>query len=467
MSWATRFQRRESVRQSLWLVPLLGALAGALLAWGAEAAGSRFDMPSALTFTPSTASAVLSAIIGAMIGLVGFVVTVTVLLVQTATSQFSARYMRLVYRDRLLKAVLAVLVGTFAYSFVLLRRVGETEAPDFGLVMVGALLLLGVLLFLVFFSRLLQRLRPVAVAASVSKLGIAAFLDLVQPVATTTAAPELPVADTHAVRSTRTGTIQAVSLDGLVRWARDHSAALVFHHGVGDFVHSDAQLLDVCGPPPPPDAVRSLEGMIALGEERTIDQDPAFALRVMVDVANRALSAAINDPTTAVQVLDYVEDMLLVVGRTDSSGRGVFCDPDGTSRVVLPSRGWEDYLTLGVTEIREYGGSSVQVVRRLRALLLRLREEVLPEHLPAVEAELSRLEVTVAERFGEGVDLERALEPDRQGLGGPHRAAAQSEPMSARAPAFAAISSSETLTCLPTVNPDNTEEVGRHASDSG
>jgi uncharacterized membrane protein len=151
MTWATRFRWRESVRHSLWLVPLLGALAGAVLAWGADRAGGTLDMPSELTFTPSTASSVLSAL-GAMIGLVGFVVTVTVLLVQTSTSQFSARYMRLVYRDRLLKAVLAVLVGTFAYSFVLLRRVGETHAPDFGLVLVGGLVLLGVVLFLLFFS---------------------------------------------------------------------------------------------------------------------------------------------------------------------------------------------------------------------------------------------------------------------------------------------------------------------------
>jgi uncharacterized membrane protein len=177
MTWATRFRWRES----LWLVPLLGALAGALLAWGADRAGGRLDMPAGLTFTPSTASSVLSAILGAMIGLVGFVVTVTVLLAQTSTSQSSARYMRLVYRDRLLKAVLAVLVGTFAYSFVLLRCVGETEAPDFGLVLVGGLVLLGVVLFLLFFSRLLQRLRPVAVAASVSKLGIDAFVDLLHP----------------------------------------------------------------------------------------------------------------------------------------------------------------------------------------------------------------------------------------------------------------------------------------------
>ncbi len=91
MTWAESFRRRESVRHSLWLVPLLGALVGALLAWGAERVGTKLDMPSERTFTPSTASSVLSAILGAMIGLVGFVVTVTVLLVQTSTSQFSAR----------------------------------------------------------------------------------------------------------------------------------------------------------------------------------------------------------------------------------------------------------------------------------------------------------------------------------------------------------------------------------------
>src|SRR5689334_6861593 len=185
MTWATRFRLRESARHSLWLVPLFGALGGAMLGWAASEAENSINMPSELTFTPSTASSVLSAILGAMIGLVGFVVTVTVLLVQTSMSQFSARYMRLVYRDQLLKAVLAVLVGTFAFSFVLLRRGGDTEAPDFGLVLVGGLVLLGVVLFLLFFSRLLQRLRPVAVAASVSKLGIDAFDDLSHPTTTT------------------------------------------------------------------------------------------------------------------------------------------------------------------------------------------------------------------------------------------------------------------------------------------
>jgi uncharacterized membrane protein len=188
---------------------------------------------------------------------------------------------------------------------------------------------------------------------------------------------------------------------------------------VGDFVHEGVALLEIRGSSVPPEADRILEGMVALGKERTVEQDPSFAVRVMVDVANRALSAAVNDPTTAVQVLDYLEDMLLVVGRNGFSGRGVFHDPGGTPRVVLPSRGWEDYLALGVTEIRQYGGGSIQVVRRLRAMLLRLQEAVLPEHRAAVDEELARLEATVRERFGDGIDLDRALVPDRQGLGGP------------------------------------------------
>lgn len=146
-------------------------------------------------------------------------------------------------------------------------------------------------------------------------------------------------------------------------------------------------------------------------------------MRVLVDIANRALSAAVNDPTTATQVLDYVEDLLLVVGRSHFAGRGVFCDSEGVPRVVIPSRTWEDYLALGVTEVRHYGGGSVQVARRLRALLLRLRDEVLPRHRAAVDEELARLEATVRAAIGASADLDRALAADGQGLGGPTQAA--------------------------------------------
>jgi uncharacterized membrane protein len=139
----------------------------------------------------------------------------------------------------------------------------------------------------------------------------------------------------------------------------------------------------------------------------------------MVDVAARALSPAVNDPTTAVQVLDHLEDVLRLIGTTELVALSGEHDAPRKQGVVIAVRRWEDYLTLALTEIRQYGESSVQVMRRLRALLEELHGAVRPEHVPAVEAELRRLDATVEGYWGRSVDLERASTADRQGIGGP------------------------------------------------
>ena len=127
-----------------------------------------------------------------------------------------------------------------------------------------------------------------------------------------------------------------------------------------------------------------------------------------------------NDPTTAVQVLDHLEELLRVMGTTSLERRGELRDDAGRLRVVVPSQRWEDFLSLGVTEIREYGARSIQVMRRLRTLLEGLREEVLEDYRPAVDEEMRRLDATVEASFGGSVDLDRAVLADRQGIGGPH-----------------------------------------------
>ena len=108
-------------------------------------------------------------------------------------------------------------------------------------------------------------------------------------------------------------------------------------------------------------AAGELEGMIALGDERTFDQDPTFALRIMVDTANKALSPAVNDPTTAVQVLDHIGEVLSFVGQTDLGVREKGVEPGSTVAVTIVTRRWEDVVMLGFTEIREFGATSVQV----------------------------------------------------------------------------------------------------------
>ena len=114
----------------------------------------------------------------------------------------------------------------------------------------------------------------------------------------------------------------------------------------------------------------------------------------MVDIAIKALSPAVNDPTTAVQVINHLGDLLHRIGSTDF--RSEPPPRAGTGRVLVAVRGWEEYLALGVTEIRAYGASSVQVARRLRAMLEELHGAVLPEYRAAVEDELARLDAAVA-----------------------------------------------------------------------
>jgi uncharacterized membrane protein len=165
-------------------------------------------------------------------------------------------------------------------------------------------------------------------------------------------------------------------------------------------------------------AEEHLVGHLALGIERTIEQDPAFALRVMVDIAIKALSPAVNDPTTAVQVIDHLGETLRVIGTTNLR-QPPRLGEQRPGRVIMRARRWEDFLSLGTTEIRDYGTTSMQVNRRLRAMLVELHDEVLPEHRPAVANELSRLDASVERSFRDSPDLDRAKTADRQGLGGP------------------------------------------------
>jgi len=427
MTWATRFRIREYLRESLWVVPSLGAVTGVLGAAVLAAIDSHVKVPPSWAYSSSTASTVLSAIVGAEAALTSFVVTVTVLVVQMASGTFSARSMRLWYRDPVLKGVLAVLIGTLAYSFSLLRRIESEFVPDLGVTLAGVLLIVGLVLFVLFLNRFLHRLRPVAVAALVAE-GVRESLDddiaQKRDLGNVFGASTESLAERTAltVRSARPGAVQAVNLRGVATWAGQHECLVVMRHSVGEFVQTGDLLFEVYGDAgQSPDAVeRTLRGLVALGLERTIEQDPAFALRVMVDEASKALSPAINDPTTAVQVLDYLGDSLRVVGQRDLSVPPWHAGA-AKGGVVIPVRRWEDFLALGMTEIREFGDTSIQVMRRMRAVLEKLLQEVRPENRPAVKAEIARLDATVAAAYSGSIDLDRAGMADPQGLGGPGR----------------------------------------------
>ena len=155
---------------------------------------------------------------------------------------------------------------------------------------------------------------------------------------------------------------------------------------------------------------------IDLGDDRTFEQDPKYALRLLVDIAIKALSPAINDPTTAVQALDQIEDLLLRLGRRRLE-IGAFCDPNGKLRVLIAFPSWEDFLRVAFDEIRFYGASSVQVMRRMKALMSEMVSVLPEERHDALRQWQRRLQSTIERSFGDAQDKLDASAEDRQGLG--------------------------------------------------
>ncbi len=429
-SWATVFQARQHLRQSLWAVPLVGAVGGLLLAWVDLRLEGQVPLPARWSYSASTASSVLSAVVGAMVGLIGLVVTIGVLVVQMATGTLSPRFMRLWYRDRLQKVVLASFTATFVFAFVLLSNVTSGPVPDLGVTMAGIAVTVDLFLLLVYLDRFVHALRPVAVAAAMARSGLAIVDETSRHerrhAEAASSDPEARQGTPVQVRANRSGAIQAINGTGLIALATRHDLVCDLRQTVGDFVISGAVLAELSGSTDDAD-VRRVRGMIALGHERTIDQDPAFAIRIVVDIAIRALSPAVNDPTTATQMINHIGALLTAIGSHDLRGRGVYRDRDGAVRLTVPTRLWPDYLELGVSEIRQYGATSPQVCRRLRALLVDLEATVLPVNAPAVADQLLRLDRSVIASFGEAGERRFALLEDRQGVGGASQAGAPME----------------------------------------
>lgn len=151
--------------------------------------------------------------------------------------------------------------------------------------------------------------------------------------------------------------------------------------------------------------------------ERTLEQDPAFAFRIIVDIASKALSPAINDPTTAVLALDQIHVLLREVGsrRLDT---GMVHDSSGMLRLMYRTPNWEDFVALAVTEIRQFGGNSTQVARRMRAMLEDLIRFLPDQRVPTLTQEVDLLKSTIDLGFVVPQDRMRAEFPDSQGLGG-------------------------------------------------
>jgi uncharacterized membrane protein len=229
-------------------------------------------------------------------------------------------------------------------------------------------------------------------------------------------ANELAAKATRMVLSTQDGVLLAFDMNGLVNLANQHDCLIELVPEVGQFVAEGDPLFRIYNGG---DGLsdKALRNSVAKGEERTPEQDPLFAFRILVDIASKALSPAINDPTTAVIAIDQIHHLLRDVG-IRNLGRGYALGRRGQVRLIYRRPNWDDFVLLGTTEIRHYGRDSIQVQRRLRAMLKDLMETLPAQRMPILQKELDLLATSTKRTFQDVDDQHLATEGDMQGIGG-------------------------------------------------
>ena len=408
----------------MWVVPLLSAVVAVVLhrvLWWVE----MHTHWAWLDFSPEGARSALSTVASAMLTFTVFTFSILLLAVQIAGAQLSPRVISVAMQNRPLRWALGAFVFTFAYSLGVLSRIENVvlQLPMM-VVVLGCLVSIGIFLYLV--DQTAKTLRPVGIIGGIAGMADGVIASIYPHPLKDAKGLAIEQAISTSDEPSRTvcyqggsGVLQALDGPGLAEMARRHGCTIRVAPQVGDFVTRGEPLVHLYGGGESL-SDRELHQSIAVGIERTLRQDPAFAFRIIVDIASKALSPAINDPSTAVLALDQIHRLLRVVGRR-YLGDGTIRDAEGVVRVILPTPNWEDFVNLGMSEIRFFGADSIQVVRRLRAMIENLLA-VLPESRhPALREQLELLNHTVERSYVDPADRAYAGIGDSQGVGASRR----------------------------------------------
>ena len=417
---------RNETRLPLWLIPtgyvVATVVAGEILPrlehtyWGTLSSGMRTE--SALAFFSSVSSG--------MMALTGIVFAIAFVIVQFSASAYSPRLVVVFGNDPSLYHTLGIFSATFGYSLAALvwtNREGSGTAPPVSTIAVIVLLIVSLLAF----ARLVHKLSELQITNVLDALGEKGRNSIhhtYRPTAdhggeqSHVAEPLLdlgPVLQTM-IYTGRPRVITQFDIPALVLLAQDANAVIALECAVGDTLVANMPMLRVHSAAKPvlePVLMRAVH----LAKARTFAQDPKYAIRLLVDIAIRALSPAVNDPTTAVQAIDQIEDLLQHLGRLElDAGRAY--DANGKLRLVFPMPTWQDYLELAFDEIRQFGRTSIQTVRRMRSALAGLAEAVGTDaRRDLARRYLDHLNANVDLSEFDDEDKITASKEDRQGLG--------------------------------------------------
>ena len=421
LTWGRLYRTTSYLKSALWTVPivaialelLLSPMIHALDAW------QRWKL-TALELAGATA--LYQTVITLTLSFLVFTFGSLLVAIQVAGGQLTSR---IIATTLLRNNVVRYSVGLFVFTLVfavgaLNRQVGSVHELVATVTGVLGVACIADFLFLIDYAARL--LRPVSVVAKVGDEGMA-MINAVYPDPATALPPEavaLPARPGMPGRVVQhrgvSEIVLAVDIPTLVALARLHDGIIEFLPQVGDFVAADEPLFMLHGGATAI-ANRAVRSAVAFGPERTLEQDPMFAFRIIVDIALKALSPAINDPTTAVVALDQVHRLLRMVGRRKLRGE-IILDDREQPRVIFRTPNWEHYVQVACNEIRACGANNLQVARRMRAMLENLRSTLPGHRCAALEQELRLLDRAIESHYREPEELALARIPDSQGLGG-------------------------------------------------
>jgi len=409
---------------TVWWIPALYAIT-------AMAVGLTFPRLEAQIFpglvskmSVADATTIYAAIASGMIAMTGIVFSLAFVMVQFSASAYSPRLVLWIARDPVLSHALGVFSATFLYALSALTgvdRSGSGKVPIVSVWVVFVLLLASVAMFIKLIQ-LIGRLQVNQILIFTGDRG-REVIETTYPLCKTEGVAN-ELLDLGGMTCTQTlihqgrpRSIQAVDVNALVSLAAASGGIIEMAVAVGDTVVGRMPVLRVFGARQPIDDQKLWKG-IEIGDERTFEQDPKYAIRLLVDIAIRALSPAINDPTTAVQALDQIEDLLTRLGQRNLEV-GTYRDTNNDVKLVVPFPAWEDLVRLAFDEICFCGATSVQVMRRMNALIGDLITHVPEERRAVLTHWQTRIRATIARTFTGEEERIEAMEEDRQGLGVP------------------------------------------------
>jgi uncharacterized membrane protein len=409
------------LRSSLWFVPVLCVLGGAALSFGTIAIDRYFDyeaLPKDLVGGPDAAASILSTVAASMVSLTALVLTITMVVVQLAMGQFSPRIVQRILRDKPSQLAIGLFVATFVHAILALREVtingdGTGQVPGVAVLTAFVLVLVSIAVLVVYVHHIGQALR---VSALIELVGdeTRTLLDRRYPDKGPSLEPELD--SLPVLRARESGVVTGIGHEQLVEEGRRADCLLELVPGLGEFVPADSPLFRVHGQLAAVDEDRLYDALV-LSLEPTLDEDVAYGIRLLVDIAERSLAdSPFQDPTTAVQAIDRLHDLLRQLARRPFPD-GRHRDATGEVRLIERAMSWEAYVHLAFDEIRLAGAGSPQVTRRLKAALVDLRAIAPPERVEILDLQLDLLSTTTEAALGNERDVEFALQEDREGLG--------------------------------------------------